>query len=227
MKVELITKSEGVNSYDGKTYEEIIDFVARHGRTNDDKEPGALTNYLMRKGHWSPLEHIFFGFRITTSRAISAQIFRHRSMHFQELSQRYDVIPTHEHIEIRRQHKVNRQSSTDLFDPTISMAGMSGPASQMIDSCLHNVSILYKELVDAGVAKECARMILPMSSTTIIHVSGCFRDMLAFLNQRCDKHAQKEARDIAMAMGEAIEELMPQTMGLIDWRNGSFMYPQK
>ena len=81
----------------------------------------------------------------------------------------------------------------------------------------------YDKLIESGVAKETARMILPMTTKTVIHLDGSLRDLLAFLNVRCDHHTQKEAREIAMAMGEILEQEIPDIMKLIDWRKGLFL----
>lgn len=238
MKIELVSKTIGCGSYSDISSEEIIAAVARHGKIKDDN--GRLVRYLMDNKHLSPLQHIFFSFKIETSRAISAQIFRHRSLNFQETSQRYENIQEIESVELRKQHPINRQSSTEVFDPGLEIKsgmyeGMSDSnykdyvdswgdsASNIIDAHIERTHYIYNKLIEAGVAKECARMILPMCSKTTIHVSGTFRDLLAFLNIRCEEHAQKEVRDIANKMGEILEQEMPEVMGRIDWRNGLFL----
>lgn len=222
MKVELVTKSVGVGPYEGMSAGEIIEVVARHGKI---KDYGKLILYLTREKHWSPLEHVHFTFKVETSRAISAQIFRHKSLHFQELSQRYDVIDEIEEIEIRRQSEKNRQSSTEIFNPMIVSDDKenTGFANRVIQNTIKRTLSVYKDLVNSGVARECARMILPMGSKTTIHITGNVRDLLAFLNVRCDHHAQKEVRAIAMRMGEELEKEMPEVMKSLDWRSGMFM----
>jgi len=229
MVAELISKSVGVNSYVNLDGAQIIAAVARHGTIKDDN--GKLIAFLMKHKHWSPLQHIFFGFKVTTSRAISAQIFRHRSLNFQETSQRYEEIPSNEDIELRMEHATNRQSSTDVFDPVLTIKDIFDEpdedytqlASYAIKEHLEKGQALYKSLINAGVAKECARMILPMSSTTTIHISGTLRDLLGFLNVRADKHTQKECRDIALAIGAEIEKELPQMFRNIEWQEGMFM----
>jgi|TARA_R110000851_G_scaffold146223_1_gene285847 thymidylate synthase (FAD) len=223
MKVELVTKSVGVGIYDGMSAGKIIESVARHGKI---KEYGKLIKFLVDHKHWSPMEHMHYTFRIETSRAISAQLFRHKSLHFQELSQRYDVIQEVEPIELREQAVTNRQSSTDVFDPEIELSindQTKVPASWAIEKALDEIQNLYTSLLEAGVAKECARMILPMGSKTVIHITGNIRDLFAFLNVRCDSHAQKEAQDIALAMGEYLEKEMPEVLSNLNWREGMFM----
>lgn len=223
MKVELVTKSIGTGRYEGKSAGEIIEAVARHGKI---KEYGKLIKFLVREKHYSPMEHMHYTFRVETSRAISAQIFRHKSLHFQELSQRYDKIQEVEKIELRKQGVTNRQSSTDVFNPMLDYWNGEGgvtDAKNAIQETLFKIKDCYQELLNAGVARECARMILPMGSKTIIHITGNVRDLLAFLNVRCDKGAQKEVQDIALFMGEYLEKEMPEVMSGLDWRNGMFM----
>lgn len=229
MKVELVSRTQGVGRYEGMSAGQIIEAVARHGQI---KDYGKLIEYLIKNAHWSPLEHVHYTFRVVTSRAISAQIFRHKSMHFQEKSQRYDEITEFEPIQLRKRAETNRQSSEEVFDPPMSPYidpwtgendGDAYPASVLIKEYLNDIQQFYKRLLDEGVARECARMILPMTSQTVIHITGNVRDLLAFLNVRCDAHAQKEVRDIAIAIGEELEKEMPEVMTRINWRRGLWM----
>lgn len=224
MKVELISKTTGLNSYSELSDEEMIAAIARHGTIKEDN--GKLVKYLMDHAHWSPLQHISFGFKIETRRSISAQIFRHRSLNGQEWSLRYAEPLGFEDIDLRKEHPTNRQSSTESFDPEVSTPWRhreADSASKAIEDYLSIGKQLYSSLIASGVAKECARDILPLCTKTTIHITGTFRDLLGFLNVRCDEHAQKEVRDIANLIGEAIEEELPNVMGRIDWKNGMFM----
>ena len=223
-KVELISKTIGLNSYEKLDNNEIIAAIARHGTVKENG--GKLVKYLMCNKHWSPLQHISFGFKIETRRSISAQIFRHRSLNGQEWSLRYAEPLGFEHIELRREHPTNRQSSSEIFDPVLDIVDYNFgeiKASDRIQKLMYDVKNLYKELIDAGVAKECARDILPLCTKTTIHITGTLRDLLGFLNVRCDEHAQKEVRDIATRIGEELEKELPEVMSTIDWRNGLFM----
>jgi thymidylate synthase (FAD) len=225
MKVELISKTVGLNSYAELDNNQIIAAIARHGTIK--KDGGKLVKYLMDNAHWSPLQHISFGFKIETRRSISAQIFRHRSLNGQEWSLRYAEPLGFEDIELRKEHPTNRQSSTEAFNPVIEVqrdfATVSDYASEFISEYLEQVEILYNKLIEAGVARECARDILPLCTKTTIHITGTLRDLLGFLNVRCDNHAQKEVRDIATRIGEELEKELPEIMSTIDWRNGMFM----
>ena len=223
-KVELISKTVGLNSYKELDNNEIIAAIARHGTIKENG--GKLVKYLMCNKHWSPLQHISFGFKIETRRSISAQIFRHRSLNGQEWSLRYAEPLGFEKIELRREHPTNRQSSSEVFDPVLDIVDYNFgeiKASDRIQKLMYDVKNLYKELIDAGVAKECARDILPLCTKTTIHITGTLRDLLGFLNTRCDVHAQFEIRDIATRIGEELEKELPEIMSTIDWRNGLFM----
>ena len=217
-KVELVSKTQGVGKYEGLTSEEIISAIARHGVIKEDN--GKLVKYLMDNKHWSPLDMVNFSFEIETSRAIGRQLLRHASIRPQEHSQRYSNRVLFEPIELRREDKVNRQSSTEVFNPIIQD---NVEASRVIDMFLLSAESLYEQLLEAGVAKECARMILPECVTTTMTFNGTLRSWLSFLNVRCDHHAQKEAVIIATFIGEALEKEMPNVFSTIDWRKGMFM----
>lgn len=229
MKVKLISKTIGVGPYSNLSNEEIIVAIARHGTIKEDK--GKLIKYLMDNAHWSPLQHISFGFKIETRRSISAQIFRHRSLNGQEWSLRYAEPLGFEEIELRMEHPTNRQSSTEIFNPEIEtdrylggfIPGTTENARDLIEGTLEDIEYLYNKLIEAGVARECARDILPLCTKTTIHITATLRDLLGFLNVRCDEHAQKEVRDIATAIGEALEQELPGVFANIDWKNGMFM----
>ena len=227
MNVQLVTKTIGVGKYEGLTSEEIISAIARHGVIKEDN--GKLVKYLMDNKHWSPLDMINFSFEIETSRAIGRQLLRHASIKPQEHSQRYSDRVLFEPIELRKEHSTNRQSSTEVFNPEISFYdfgknnGVTLKSDKAIDKILSTIESMYEGLIKAGVAKECARMILPECTTTTMTFNGTLRSWLSFLNVRCDHHAQKEAVIIATFIGEALEKEMPSVFSTIDWRKGMFM----
>ena len=223
-KVELISKTIGLNSYEKLDNNEVIAAIARHGTIKENG--GKLVKYLMDNKHWSPLQHISFGFKIETRRSISAQIFRHRSLNGQEWSLRYAEPLGFEHIELRREHPTNRQSSSEIFDPVLDIVDYNFgeiKASDRIQKLMYDIENLYKELIESGVAKECARDILPLCTKTTIHITGTLRDLLGFLNTRHTSEAQKEIRDIAYEIGLALENEIPEIMQTINWRDGYFM----
>jgi len=224
MKVTLVTKTTGVGKYEKLTSEEILAAIARHGTIKEDN--GKLVKHLMDNKHWSPLDMINFNFEIETSRSIGRQLLRHWSIKPQEHSQRYSNKVSFETIELRMEHSTNRQSSTEVFNPML--GNNAGEYSHMladraIFDHLEQVQQLYFSLLEKGVAKECAREILPGCTTTTLTMNGSLRSWLAFLNVRLDEHTQKEARLIARIIGETLEEEMPKVFGTIDWREGMFM----
>lgn len=230
MKVELVARTEGINKYEGLSIEEITSAIARHGVIKEDN--GKLIKYLMKNQHWSPLDMVNFTFEIETSRAIGRQLLRHWTIKPQEHSQRYSDRVEFEDIELRKEHPTNRQSSTEVFDPIIyefdeffnedtDVKGI--PASFLLKEYLQDVERFYKKLIKAGVAKECARMILPECTKTTITMNGSLRSWLTFLNLRMDHHTQKEAREIAELIGIELEKQMPNLFSIIDWKNGMFI----
>ena len=225
MNVQLVTKTQGVGKYEGLTSEEIISAIARHGVIKDDS--GKLVKYLMDNKHWSPLDMINFSFEVETSRAIARQWLRHSSLKPQEHSQRYSNKVIFENIELRKEDKINRQSSTEVFNPIVEgnydTIQEDIQADVLIGDLLKQIEEAYQGLIEAGVAKECARMILPECTQTTLTFNGSLRSWLSFLNVRCDHHAQKEIQELATLVGEILEQEMPKVFSSINWKKGMFM----
>ena len=185
-----------------KAEEHVVE-VARvsSSRKNKKDKPEGLLSYLVRHKHWSPFEHGHATFEIETSKAIGIQLIRHRSFSFQEFSQRYQDVnrldSIFEPIELRSQCEDNRQSSVEVIDPQIPVEGGTLPASDMIGTYLSSAHKLYNQLLEAGVAREQARMVLPLATTTKIHMTGSIRSWIHFLELRDDEHAQKEIQLVA------------------------------
>ena len=173
--------------------EENIVYIARVSSKREDKKskPEGLLNYLIKHKHWSPFEHSHLSLEIETSKAIGIQLIRHRSFTFQEFSQRYQDVSLlgdmFEEIEFRKQCEDNRQSSTESHES-------AGAEAKLI---LLQIQRLYKGLLEDGVARETARMILPLCTKTKIHMTGSVRSWIHFLELRDDVHAQKEIQLIA------------------------------
>lgn len=235
MKVELVTKTEGVGKYSHLNDEEIISAIARHGIIKEDN--GKLVKYLMTHHHWSPLDMINYTFEIETSRDIGRQILRHSSLKPQEHSTRYSDRVGFENIEFRKEHPVNRQSSTDklfeinfstqviTYDQNLDLALVDkiDTLSLKIRSIVNDIEEIYKEGVSLGVAKECMRKILPGTLKTTMSLNGTLRSWLSFLNVRMDNHTEKECQEIATCIGEELEKYLPNVFSTIDWRQGMFM----
>ena len=185
MKVSLISTTPKA--------EENIVYIARVSSKREDKKskPEGLLNYLIKHKHWSPFEHSHMSVEIETSKAIGIQLIRHRSFTFQEFSQRYQDVTLlgdmFEDIEFRKQCEDNRQSSTEIYE------GSNAEAKRI----LLDIKSLYQGLLEDGVARETARMILPLCTKTKIHMTGSIRSWVHFLELRDDEHAQKEIQLIA------------------------------
>jgi len=192
--------------------EEYLAWCARisspDNRLNSETAP-KLLQYLMDNKHWSPNEMVNFSFQIVTSRAIAQQLLRHRSFSFQEFSQRYARVNDFEPIELRLEHDTNRQSSTDITDDPV--------LRDIVNTALLTCEAVYDTLLDNGVAKECARMILPLTTQTTMVMNGTFRSWIHFLDQRCDEHVQKEIQLIALEIRKQLIPHMPWTAKALNW----------
>lgn len=153
-----------------------------------------LLRYLIKHEHWSPFEMCSMAVNISTERDISAQITRHRSFSFQEFSTRYSQVCPPALPAMRMQAQTNRQSSTDLPPEDV-----AADFNRRIDSTLHNVYILYNELLAAGIARECARRILPLCAPTTLYMQGTLRSWIHYIKLRTKPDTQLEHREVAEA----------------------------
>lgn len=192
--------------------EELISYCARvsnpSNQTNFDTAP-KLLKYCADNGHWSVFEMADMCVGISTSRAISAQLMRHKSFSFQEFSQRYSQSTQFEPVELRKRGKTNRQSSEEVFNPQISGAVYTG--NELVKDVVSHCFAKYNELLDNGVSNETARMILPMCTQTQLYMKGSARSWLTYFNQRLHKHTQKEHRIVA----EQIRDIFIQEFPLV------------
>lgn len=188
--------------------------IARVSSSRKDKKakPEGLINYLINHKHFSPFEHSYLTLEINTSKAIGIQLIRHRSFTFQEFSQRYQDVnqleDMFEPIELRKQCENNRQSSTEVFNPTVRFHSTTD-ANEVVISMLGAIKSLYVELLKAGVAREQARMILPLTTKTKIFMTGSIRSWIHFLQLRDDEHAQKEIQLVAKEAKEIFKDQFP------------------
>lgn len=177
--------------------EELVAYCARvsnpSNQMNSETSPKLLA-FLIKHRHWSPFEMVDMTVEIKTSRAIAAQILRHRSFSFQEFSQRYSVANDFENIEFRLQGDKNRQVGEVLLEPT---------DLRYVDLCdsvknaLQASTIAYNKMIENGVAKEVARMILPLTTETTMYMKGSLRSWVHYIDLRTEKNTQKEHRLIA------------------------------
>lgn len=206
MKATLAT----ITTAAGMTAEEIIAHEARVSNpSNQDNHATALglLRYCMVHSHWSPFDMVDLTLEIETTRAIMAQVARHWSFRFQEFSLRYaSVTSEFEPVEMRMKHKGgNRQGSAGVDDAITMQA-------QELIACSGDH---YHAFIEAGVAPECARMVLPLATPTRAYMKGSVRSWITYFWQRIDGHAQKEHRQLASAMFNIFEEQFPNIAQLV------------
>ena len=186
--------------------EYIITYCARvSSKRQDNPNIKGLLKYCIKHGHWSIFELSNMVIEIETTRAISAQIIRHRSLNCQELSQRYAKIvesPVIPHLRLQ-DHK-NRQNSIDAVDPFV-----ANKLIKKMEILYKDIDIIYNELLDNGIAKECARGILPMNSKTRLYVNGNIRSWVHYLQARTHPSSQREHREIALGIKEIFKKELP------------------
>ena len=171
----------------------------------DNPESERLIRYLIKHKHWSPFEMVNMCVQIETTRSVAAQILRHRSFSFQEFSQRYAQVAEPALIPaLRRQDTKNRQNSIDNLDPvTVDEFNIK------MNSLFELSENLYNEMLMAGVAKECARDVLPLSTPTKMYMNGTLRSWLHYCDLRCANGTQYEHRLIADQVKGIIEQEFP------------------
>ena len=211
MEVNLVSITDAKIFSSGKP-EELIAYCARvsnpSNQMNHESAPRLLA-YLIKHRHWSPFEMVDMCVEIKTSRAIAAQILRHRSFSFQEFSQRYSVATEIEKIELRKQAEKNRQSSEDVItDPVI-----NNVTRHAIDTAVQT----YNKLITQGVAKEQARMVLPLATSSTLYMKGSIRSWIHYIDLRAQQDTQKEHRDIALKCKEILVNNFPETAKALKW----------
>lgn len=186
--------------------ERLIGKLARVSNSANEDNPNVerLIKYLIKHKHWSPFEMASMCVEIQTTRAIGAQILRHRSFSFQEFSQRYAEVTEIEVPQLRRQDLNNRQNSIDDFPKEL-----SEELQDMITLHNNKSNSLYKKLLAYGVAKECARNVLPLSTKTRMYMSGTIRSWLHYIDLRASHGTQVEHSQIARQIGEILDTELP------------------
>ena len=192
-------------------------YIARVSNpSNQDNEKYAgLLKYCIKHNHWSVFEQSTMTLEIETTRAIAAQILRHRSFTFQEFSQRYaksNELGKIELPDLRRQDLKNRQNSTDDLDPFVRQK----IEAQMI-TLFNSAQSLYNQMIEEGVAKECARMVLPLCTPTRIYMTGSCRSWIHYINLRSAHGTQKEHMVIAEACRKVFTEQFPAVSEALEW----------
>ena len=201
--------------------EKTMAYIARVSNpSNQENEKYAgLLKYCIKHNHWSVFEQATMTLEIETTRAIAAQILRHRSFTFQEFSQRYAKSTELGKIpipEFRRQDTKNRQNSIDDLDPFVSQK-LEMQTKTLFDSAI----ALYQQMIEEGVAKECARMVLPLATPTKLYMTGSCRSWIHYINLRSAHGTQKEHMKIAKECACVFAGQFPSVAEALGWEHVS------
>jgi len=198
--------------------EKHMAYCARVSNPNNQENEkfSGLLKYCVKHQHWSIFEQAFMTLEMSTSRGIAAQVLRHRSFTYQEFSQRYanssllgEKIPL---PELRRQDEKNRQNSIDDLDPFL-VQTLDLQMQTLFDSCM----ALYQQMIDRGVAKECARFVLPLATPTKIYMTGSVRSWIHYIDLRSANGTQKEHMDLALSAKKIFIEQFPAVAEAMEW----------
>ena len=198
--------------------EKTMGYVARVSNPNNQDNPkvAGLLGYCIKHGHWSVFEQAHMTVEIETTRGLAAQILRHRSFTYQEFSQRYadssllgDTIPL---PKLRSQDTKNRQNSIDDVDPFVNQDFQLKMQRHFVDGMK-----LYKEMLEAGIAKECARFVLPLATPTRLYMTGSVRSWIHYIDLRSAHGTQKEHMDVVAECKKIFVEQFPAVSEALDW----------
>jgi thymidylate synthase (FAD) len=197
--------------------EQHIAYCARVSNPNnqDNEKFAGLLKYCIKHQHWSIFEQAFMTLEIETTRGIAAQVLRHRSFTFQEFSQRYastELLSVIQLPELRRQDDKNRQNSIDDLEPEV-----IDRINRQMTTLFSSANSLYLQMLEAGVAKECARFVLPLATPTRLYMSGSLRSWMHYIDLRSAHGTQKEHMDIANSCKEIFKEQFPVISEALDW----------
>jgi len=198
--------------------EKMMAYVARVSNPNNQENPNyaKLLGYCIKHNHWSVFEQAFMTLELETTRGVAAQVLRHRSFTYQEFSQRYadssmlaDQVPM---FDLRRQDTKNRQNSIDDIDPFVKQE-----FEIKIRRHFDEAMVLYQSMLDVGIAKECARFVLPLATPTRIYMSGSCRSWIHYINLRTANGTQKEHMDLAEGCKKVFIEQFPTCAEALEW----------
>ena len=201
--------------------EKTMAYIARVSNPNNQENENyaGLLKYCIKHNHWSVFEQATMTLEIETTRAIAAQILRHRSFTFQEFSQRYadtQLLETIELPELRRQDSKNRQNSIDDLDPKV-----VDTLNRQMNTLFSSAFALYNQMLEEGVAKECARMVLPLCTPTKIYMTGSCRSWVHYINLRSAHGTQKEHMDIAKECACIFAGQFPAVSEALGWEHST------
>ena len=198
--------------------EKMMAYVARVSNPSNQENPNyaKLLGYCIKHNHWSVFEQSFMTLELETTRGVAAQVLRHRSFTYQEFSQRYadssmlaDKIPL---PELRRQDTKNRQNSIDDIDPFVRQEFQIKMQNHFDEGMK-----LYQEMLEYGIAKECARFVLPLATPTKIYMSGSCRSWIHYITLRTANGTQKEHMDLAEGCKKIFIEQFPTCAEALEW----------
>ena len=216
MNVRLISITTPIIQIENQTLspEGLMAYCARVSSPNQETmEYEKLLAYCIRNKHWSVFEMVDMTVEIVTSRAISPQILRHKSFQFQEFSQRYAKAQEIEHYTPRRQDHKNRQNSFDDLDEA-TVRWFDDAQARVATTALE----AYNEALEKGIAKECARMLLPLATQTKIYMKGSIRSWIHYLEVRTDSHTQQEHQEIALEIKALFMKEFPAITKALEWK---------
>jgi len=199
--------------------EETMGYIARVSNPKNQENPkvAGLLSYCIKHGHWSVFEQAHMTIEINTTRGLAAQILRHRSFTFQEFSQRYadssllgDNIPL---FEIRRQDEKNRQNSIDDVDPFLIQK-----YEVKIEKHFKQAMKIYQEMLKDGIAKECARFVLPLATPTRLYMTGSIRSWIHYIDLRASHGTQKEHTEIVNQIKSIFVDELPVVAEALEWK---------
>lgn len=197
--------------------EATISYIARVSNPNNQENPeyAKLLKYCLKHGHHSIFEQAHMTVEIETTRAISAQILRHRSFTFQEFSQRYMSVDSQgiELYKARSQDSKNRQNSIDDVNSSIQIEWLRRQEENW-----NRAYADYEWALNNGIAKECSRMVLPLQTKTKIYMTGSIRSFIHYLQVRTEKSTQLEHREVAEAIKKIFIEQLPVVSEALDWK---------
>ena len=197
--------------------EKTMAYIARvsNPKNQDNENFSGLLRYCIKHQHWSVFEQSSMTLEIETTRGIAAQILRHRSFTYQEFSQRYadsNLLGEIELPELRRQDDKNRQNSIDDLEPEV-----VEKFNRQMNTLFSSAFGLYNQMLQAGVAKECARFVLPLATPTKIYMTGSCRSWIHYINLRSAHGTQKEHMDIANACKKIFIEQFSAVSEALEW----------
>ena len=200
--------------------EKMMAYIARVSNPNnqENEKYAGLLKYCIKHNHWSVFEQSTMTLEIETTRAIAAQILRHRSFTFQEFSQRYadtQLLETIELPELRRLDSKNRQNSIDDLDPMV-----VEKLDKQMNTLFSSAFALYNQMLEEGVAKECARMVLPLCTPTKLYMTGSCRSWIHYINLRSAHGTQKEHMEIARNCACIFAGQFPAVAEALGWEHG-------